>query len=207
MSKKYFIVDDHSMLRSGIISWISDHSDWECIGDAENHEEAFLKLTALEKNGILTQTSILISDINFNGENSGFEFIQKVHKNYPLLKIIVYSMFFSPNVMKQAINSGALGYISKNAKSEELLNCLETVANGSSYLEKSLVQNYMHYTDIIDALTKREVMVVQLLIQHKTNDEIAEILGIKKRSVENYISSIYEKIGVMDRAELIKKLS
>lgn len=205
MEKRYFIVDDHSMLRSGIINWISENSDWKCVGDAETHEEAYEKLEENLKNN--TFPDILISDINFNGENSGFSFIKSIHEKYTNLKITVYSMFFSPGVMKESITCGASGYISKNAKSEELLVCMDSILNGKIYLEQNLVQNYMRYTNIIDALTKREVVVVGYLLQHKSNDEIAKSLGLKKRSVENYISSIYEKIGVMDRAELIAKLS
>lgn len=109
--------------------------------------------------------------------------------------------------MKESFISGASGYISKNAKTEELLNCMNTVIAGKSYIEKGLVQNYVNYTSIIDSLTKREADVAGLLVQYKSNDEIAEILGLKKRSVENYISSIYEKLGVIDRNSLIDKLS
>jgi len=205
MEKKYFIVDDHSMLRSGIIGWISENSDWKCIGDAENHQEAYLKLAECSQNNNLPD--ILISDINFNGENTGFDFIKDIRSKYPDLKITVYSMFFSPGTMKESITSGASGYISKNAKSEELLKCMDSILEGNIYLEQNLVQNYMRYTNIIDALTKREAIVVGYLLQHKSNDEISKILGLKKRSVENYISSIYEKIGVTDRTELIAKLS
>lgn len=205
MAKKYFIADDHSMLRRGIIGWISDHSDWECIGDAETHEEAFSKLEECYRNKNIPD--IFISDINFNGDNTGFDLIKKIGELYPEIKITVYTMFFSPSIMKEAISNGAKGYISKNAKSDELIKCMETVLAGGTYLEESLVQNYMKYTNIIDALTKREVMVVSLLLDHKSNDEIADVLGIKKRSVENYISSIYEKIGVIDRTDLISKLS
>lgn len=205
MSKNYFIVDDHEMLRTGIIGWISENSDFQCIGDAGTLQDALSVLDELAKKNDLPD--ILISDINFNGENSGFDLIGQVREKFPKIKIVVYSMFFSPSIMKESISRGASGYISKNAKTEELINCMNSVLKGGSYLEKNLVQNYVNYTNIIDSLTKREVVVVSLLLEHKSNDEIADILGLKKRSIENYISSIYEKVGVIDRNELIAKLS
>lgn len=205
MANSYYIVDDHEMLRSGIIGWLNDNSDFKYVGDSGTIEETMETFSQLEKTDTLPD--ILISDINFNGENSGFNLISQVHEKYPQIKIVVYSMFYSPNVMKEAVQNGANGYISKNAKTEELLNCMNTVLTGNNYLEKNLVQNYINYTSIIDSLTKREVAVVRLLLEHKSNDEISEALQIKKRSVENYISSIYEKIGVADRSSLIAKLS
>ncbi|MCQ2240679.1 response regulator transcription factor [Treponema sp.] len=205
MANSYFIVDDHEMLRSGIIGWLKDNTDYTCLGDAGTLEAAMDSLVQLKKNATLPD--ILISDINFNGENSGFNLIAQVREKYPEIKIVVYSMFYSPNVMKEAVLRGASGYISKNAKTEELVNCMNTVLTGNNYLEKNLVQNYINYTNIIDSLTKREAVVVSLLLEHKSNDEIADALEIKKRSVENYISSIYEKIGVIDRSSLIAKLS
>lgn len=205
MANSYFIVDDHEMLRSGIIGWLKDNTDYICFGDSGTLQTAMDTLVQLEEKATLPD--ILISDINFNGENSGFNLIAQVHEKYPQIKIVVYSMFYSPNVMKEAVLRGANGYISKNAKTEELVNCMNTVLTGNNYLEKNLVQNYINYTNIIDSLTKREAVVVSLLLEHKSNDEIADVLQIKKRSVENYISSIYEKIGVIDRTSLIAKLS
>lgn len=205
MAKTYFIVDDHEMLRVGITGWLKDNSDFTCLEDAGTLQDALESLDKYAKAGTLP--SILISDINFSGENAGFDLIRLVHEKYPAIKIIVYSMFFSPNVMKEAFINGASGYISKNAKTEELLNCMNTVMAGDSYIEKGLVQNHVNYNSIIDSLTKREADVARFLVQRRSNDEIAELLGLKKRSVENYISSIYEKLGVFDRNALIAKLS
>ncbi len=205
MAKTYLIVDDHEMLRNGIIGWLKDNSDFSCMGEAGTLPDVMEILNGCIKTECFPD--VIISDINFSGENTGFELIRQVNQKYPAIKIIVYSMFFSPNVMKESFISGASGYISKNAKTEELLNCMNTVIAGKSYIEKGLVQNYVNYTNIIDSLTKREADVAGLLVQYKSNDEIAEILGLKKRSVENYISLIYEKIGVVDRSSLIAKLS
>ena len=193
------------MLRNGIIGWLKDNTDYTCLGDAGTLEAAMDTLVQLEKKATLP--NILISDINFNGENSGFNLITQVREKYPQIKIVVYSMFYSPNVMKEAVLRGACGYISKNAKTEELVNCMNTVLTGNNYLEINLVQNYINYTNILDSLTKREAVIVSLLLEHKSNDEIADELQLKKRSVENYISSIYEKIGVNNRTALIEKLS
>lgn len=114
--------------------------------------------------------SVVISDLNFYGKDTGFELVKRFHELYPQQKIIVYSMFFAPGIVQNAIQSGACGYVSKNASSNELLACME-----------------------------------KALLRHLSNDEIAEKMNLKKRAVENYISAIYEKTNIIDRAELIRR--
>lgn len=94
MANSYFIVDDHEMLRSGIIGWLKDNTDYICFGDSGTLQTAMDTLVQLEEKATLPD--ILISDINFNGENSGFNLIAQVHEKYPQIKIVVYSMFYSP---------------------------------------------------------------------------------------------------------------
>ena len=149
--------------------------------------------------------ALIISDLNFYGEDTGFELVKKIHTLYPQLKIIVYSMFFAPGIVENAIQNGASGYVSKNASSDELLLCMEKVFSGEIYIQNELVQNLEKFNSFTDALTRREKDVMNLLLRHFSNDEIAEALNSKKRAVENYISAIYEKTSINDKAELIKR--
>ncbi len=203
MRKTFYIIDDHEMLRSGTKSWIMGHSDWICQGDSGTHEQAYSDFERMDKEGGLP--SILICDLNFYGENTGFEFMEKIHELYPSVKIIVYSMFFAAGMVQTAMDSGASGYISKNANSDELLKCMDKVIAGEDFIQDELQTRLIKYNKITDALTHREKAVMELLLRRLSNDEIANQLNIKKRAVENYISVIYEKTGVNDRAELVLK--
>jgi len=203
MCKTFYIIDDHEMLRVGTSSWLTSNSDWKCCGSAGTHEQAFADFESMAGQGLLP--SLLICDLNFYGENTGFDFISKIHTLYPEVKIIVYSMFFAAGIVQSAVNSGAGGYVSKNASCAELLEGMEKVFAGETFIQEELQPNLIKYYSFTDALTRREKEVMELLIRRYSNDEIANQLGIKKRAVENYISLIYEKTGVNDRSELIER--
>ena len=203
MSKTFYIIDDHEMLRVGTSGWLTSNSDWKCCGSAGTHEQAFADFESMAGQGHLP--SLLICDLNFYGENTGFDFISKIHTLYPEVKIIVYSMFFAAGIVQSAVNSGAGGYVSKNASCAELLEGMEKVLGGEVFIQEELQPNLIKYYSFTDALTRREKEVMELLIRRYSNDEIANELGIKKRAVENYISLIYEKTGVNDRSELIER--
>ena len=201
MCKTFYILDDHEMLRVGTSSWLTSNSDWKCCGSAGTHEQAFTDFESMAGQGVLP--SLLICDLNFYGENTGFDFISKIHTLYPEVKIIVYSMFFAAGIVQSAVSSGAGGYVSKNASCAELLEGMEKVLGGEVFIQEELQQNLIKYYNFTDALTRREKEVMDLLLRRLSNDEIANELGIKKRAVENYISLIYEKTGVNDRSELL----
>ena len=201
MCKTFYILDDHEMLRVGTSSWLTSNSDWKCCGSAGTHEQAFADFESMAGQGVLP--SLLISDLNFYGENTGFDFISKIHTLYPEVKIIVYSMFFAAGIVQSAVNSGAGGYVSKNAFCAELLEGMEKVLGGEVFIQEELQPNLIKYYNFTDALTHREKEVMDLLLRRLSNYEIANALGIKKRAVENYISLIYEKTGVNDRSELL----
>lgn len=201
MNKTFYIVDDHEMLRIGTSGWLTSNSDWICEGNSDTHEQAFTDFEVLAQAGRLP--SILISDLNFYGENTGFDFIKSFHALYPDVKIVVYSMFFAAGMVQSAIKNGAQGYVSKNASCAELLSCMEKVLAGEVFIQAELQTSLIKYNSFTDALTRREKEVMELLLRRCTNDQIADQLGIKKRAVENYISLIYEKTGVNDRNELL----
>lgn len=202
MQKTFYIIDDHEMLRLGTASYIEKISEWKSLGSAGDIPKALSDLEFLSKNGGLP--GIIICDLIFYGENLGFDFVRQTTSLYPEQKIIVYSMFFAPGIVHNAIQNGASGYISKNASSDELLLCMEKVLAGENFIQNNLQQKLESYNSFIDALTRREKEVMDLLLQNLSNEQIAVSLSIKKRAVENYISSIYEKTGINDKTKLIK---
>lgn len=209
MSKNFFIVEDHSLMRHGITTWLTENSEWKCSGSAENITDALTKISELSVNSE-NFPSIIITDINLNDdyENySGLQLIEEILKLYPSIKCICYSMFKSPGIIQMAFSTGALGYISKNAGEKELLTAMEQVYLGNEYVEKNLIQAVFTYNSEISSLTKRERNVLNLIIRHKTNEEIAKILGVQKRAVETYTSRIYDKMGCENRHALIDKFN
>lgn len=201
MTKTFFIIEDHSLMRHGIATWLSNNTDWECVGTAENKDEAISKLSSLS-----VLPAVIITDINLGSDSddySGINLIKEACKTFPDTKCICYSMFKSPGLIKMAMDSGALGYVSKNAGEKELLECMEQAFMGNKYVEKSLNQAVITYNNEVSSLTKREQSVLDLIIQHKSNEDISRILGVQKRAVETYTSRLYDKTGCANRQELI----
>ncbi len=203
MEKTLFLIDDHAMLRRGIIGWFNDNSNWKCIGDAGTKDDALSLLEKLNEDEKLP--SVIITDINMNGQESGVEIMKEVKEKYPSVKLIAYSMYTSPGIIQKSILSGCEGYVSKTNDETGLLTCIESVFSGQQYIEPGLVVSLVSYNNAVSALTKREQQVFELLLKRKSNTEISEELNLKRHAVENYISFIYEKIGCMDRNDLLRK--
>ncbi len=203
MEKSFYIIDDHEMLRVGTAAYIAAHSDWSCIGSFGDGDSALADLERHARAGTLP--AVIICDLNFYGEDSGFALVKHLHILYPELRIIVYSMFFASGIVQNAIQDGARGYVSKIASSDELLCCMEHVLAGEVFIQVELQEKLEQFNSFADALTRREKEVMDLLVRRLSNEQIAEALQLKRRAVENYISSIYDKIGVKDRVELMKR--
>ena len=201
--KTFYIIDDHEMLRLGTADYIKKNSDWICAGSGGSGQVGLSDIKALADQK--APPALVICDLNFYGQDSGFELVKTLRELYPQIKVVVYSMFFSPGAVQSAIAGGASGYVSKNASSDELILCMEKALAGETYVQKELQQKLENFNSFIDALTQREKDVMALLLRRFSNDQIAEELDIKKRAVENYISSIYDKTGINDKAELIKR--
>ena len=204
MDKTFYIIEDHDMLRWGTISYIQNKSSWKCLGDSKLPEKAISDLESFAR--IDRLPGIVISDLNFKDEDSGFDLVKQMHGLYPNLKIIVFAMYSAPGYVQSAIRSGANGYISKDATSDELIDCMEQVLTGNQFVQNGLRQKLEVYSSSLDALTKREKEVLNLLLMKKSNDQIAESMGLRRRAVENYMSNIREKTN-LTRAELLKKFS
>ena len=114
-------------------------------------------------------------------------------------------MFKGAGIVEQAVAAGAVGYVSKNADLEVLLQAMEKAGDGSFFMEESLTSDYVVYTNLYHSLTKRERELTGLFFQHKTEEEIASLMGITERAVDNYMTRILSKLGVSSKKEMIHK--
>ena len=114
-------------------------------------------------------------------------------------------MFDTTGFVLQAKDSGAKGYISKVAKEEELAHCLEIVQSGGTYIEQYMAEAQNKIDSIVSVLSKQKRNIFEAILQEKSNKEICDELFISPRTVENYTSRLYAKIGVKNREELIER--
>ena len=203
MNNIIYIVDDHIMLREGIKHWLETNTSWKVAKSFSSNKEC------LDELGKATETApdypeIIIVDVQIT-EDSGFALVREITKSWPKIKCIIYSMYDTTGYVLEAKDCGAKAYISKVAQSEEILKCLEIVKNGGTYLEERLIEAQNKLENVISVLTKQERRLFEAILQGKTNEQIQNEFFLSKTTVETYTSRLYDKIDVIDRADLISR--
>ncbi len=204
---RVFIAEDHKIVRDGIRHMLENESDFTLVGEAENGAEAVEKLREAE-------VDVLIVDINMP-EMNGIELTKYVTEKYPDTKVMVLSMLDNENYIKQAVASGAIGYVSKTNGKEELLNAIRTVAAGEFFISHKLSINLIKGNRTISFLTEegkrlelelsaREVEILNLIAEGYTNEEIADKTFTSKRTIETHRRNMIEKTKTRNTASLIK---
>ena len=201
MKNVVYIVDDHNMVRNGLKAWLENHTQWRVEKDFASSSECLECLEGLSETAL---PEIIIVDVQLINE-TGFSLVKQITQKWPQIKCVMYSMYDTTGFVLQAKDSGAKGYISKAAKEEELAHCLEVVQNGGTYMEQYMSEAQNKIDSIVSVLSKQERIIFEALLQEKSNKQICDELFISPRTVENYTSRLYSKIGVKNRDELIEK--
>lgn len=200
---KVSIIEDHHDFRKGLAQLLQAANGFECLDAFISAEEGIEQLTGMEE--------ILLLDINLP-KMSGVEAIPFIKEKFPDLKIIMLTMLDDDDTILQAIVSGANGYLLKKTKPENILKSLKECKNGGSPMTGSiaskvltLFKKYIPQKNNDYALTKREVEVLDLLVEGFDNHAIADKLFISFDTVRNHIRHIYEKLQVHSKSQAVVK--
>ena len=200
MCIRVMLVDDHTLIREGIKQLLEFDGFTEVIDQASDGAECLEKLQYV-------QTDILLLDINMPNVN-GIEVLEEIKKKDIPVKVLMLTVHSEAEYIIQAVDNGANGYILKNSGSEELKKAIQSVMEGDSYIQPSLIPSLnsrLVNRDIdkekIAALTKRELEILTQIAGGMFNKEIAMNLNISERTVKNHISNIFKKIDVSDRTQ------
>lgn len=188
------IVEDHPVVRSGIRMLLTEEGDIEVLAEASNGREA---LACLEK----MSPDLLLLDISMP-EVNGLEVTQHVREKYPTMPILILTMHEDERYFFQLLRAGATGYIVKGAAPNDLVSAVRAVAAGQAYLYPSLARLLAKEPDTV--LSARELEVLQLTAQGLTAREVGKKLAISSNTVERHRANIMSKLGVSNRAELIR---
>ena len=196
---KIFIVDDHQMIIEGLNSLLHNEDCIELVGSANSAERSlqFLKSHTCD---------VILMDINLP-ETSGIELCAMITKTYPLVKIIALSTFNQGSYVRNMMQSGANGYLLKNADKHEILKAIQTVINGNKYLTIEAEKALRYENDLqnkLPKLTKREKEVLNLVANGLTNHQISEKLFISTDTVDSHRKNLHSKLNVNNTAMLIK---
>ena len=197
MNTKLFIVDDHYMVIEGIRSLLQHESNVIWSGYARN---AAICLAELRNQ----QPDVILMDINLP-DKSGIDLCKEVKTLYPAIKIIGLSTFNQQSFIKKMLESGASGYILKNATKLEILTALEYVMKGGTYLNREVSQQLKQKTNIPFAiLTRREKEILELIAEGLTNVEIADRLFLSSTTIDTHRKNLLLKIGAKNSAAMVK---
>ncbi len=193
------LVDDHTIVRSGLRRLFAALPNAH-ISEATTGEEA-LTLARTER------PALIVLDLNLPGLG-GLELLRRVLAEHPDGRVIVLSMHAEALYATRALRMGAAGYLSKNASPEELLEAVQRVAGGGSYVEAEIAQTLAIRTakvgDPMEQLTERDLEIMRLLGDGQSLSNIAAALGVTSKKIANTCSQLKAKLGVARTADLVR---
>lgn len=202
---KVLIADDHAIVRTGLRSILLAEPTLQLVGEATGGYEA-VKLVA-ELN-----PDVLVLDISMP-DLDGISVTKQLKSLYPDLKILILTIHEDKALLREAVRSGASGYILKKAAEPDLIAAIQIVLRGDMYVDPSLVREIIadppgpinsHKNSIVEPLTPRETDVLKLIVQGYTNRQIGGELTISVRTVEGHRANLTSKLGLRNRVELVR---
>lgn len=198
------IVDDHPLFRKGICLYLEDNNDINLLKELENGEEA---ISFLEENS--DQVDVIIMDLQMPGMDGG-QATKEICRRWPEIKVLVLTSYGSWDKVYSLLNSGAVGYLLKDAKPDELVIAIKAVHAGGTYFGKEIALELLNRIEgkeepvaqeLIEPLTDRELDVLKLIGQGLGNSEIGEELHISNNTVKSHVSNIFQKLNVNSRTQ------
>lgn len=203
------IADDHPAVRYGVRSILQLENNMHVVGEAKSGEEV-LKMVAGNP------VDIVLLDISMPGK-SGMDTTRKLRRTHPKLKILAFSIYDEQHKVLSMLKSGADGYLLKAADSNEMVNAINAIMSGNSYISKEIADKVVYDVisgnmpstvaeapDEANALSKREEEILSMLANDNSYSEVAEKLHISRRTVDTHRYNISKKLGIKSLAGLIR---
>jgi two-component system response regulator NreC len=196
------LMDDHVVVREGLRALLERQDGIDVVAEAGSVSEAV---------GLEVDPDVIVADLVLPDER-GAEVVRRLKERHPDAAILVLSMVDNPTDVQLCLAAGARGYLLKETASTELVDAVRKVAGGEDYLQPSLGAALARWRDTpgrthvraTDDLSQREREVLRLIALGHTNAEIATMLYVSVRTVENHRASVMRKLGLRTRAELVR---
>ncbi|MBS4031110.1 MAG: response regulator transcription factor [Clostridiales bacterium] len=196
---RVLIVDDHAVVRVGLKALLELHDKFNVVGEAACGEDA------LEMAGTY-KPDVVVMDIRMPGMN-GIEACQELMAENPEVKVIMLTSYADDEAIYASIMAGASGYVLKQTDNNKLIEAIERVARGESLLDPHITGKVLSRMKSIATekqneakLSETEKKILVLIAEGKTNKEIAEAVFLAEKTVRNYVSKIFDKLNLSNRA-------
>ncbi|MBP1693860.1 MAG: nreC [Chloroflexi bacterium] len=204
MTIRILIADDHGVMRAGLHALLDSAPDITVLGEADSGE------SVLRMSGELLP-DIVLMDIGMP-DFDGIEATRRLRKQYSQMKVLILSVYEDQSLLQEAIRAGASGYVIKRAAGDELIDAVRAVSKGYMYIHPAITRLLINdlapaiesHPGEFETLTPRELEVMGYIIRGFTNRQIAEALFISVRTVEGHRASLFGKLGLKNRVELVE---
>jgi len=202
---RVMVVDDHGMVRKGLSTILRVKPDLTLVGEAGNGQEAVSMCERL-------QPDVILMDLVMP-EMGGVEATRIIRERWPTVQVIALTSFHEKELVREALQAGAIGYLLKNVTADDLADAIRNACAGRSTLAPEAIQSLIQLDNLSTAhaeaeaqtygLTAREREVLALMVQGLNNGTIAERLVVSRSTAKAHVSNILSKLGVSNRAEAI----
>ena len=200
------LADDHRIFRKGLKSLLSEKAYIEVLAEADDGDDALKKAAQYKPN-------LVIMDIGMP-KKDGVEATRQIKERFPETEVVILSMHAKKAYIDQVLKAGAKGYVLKDSDEDNLIAAINTVHNGGYYLDSPIADQVLSgyfggktkrdLQEQADPLSEREKEVLRLLAEGHSNQEVADILCISRKTVENHRANIVRKTGVQGQVGLTK---
>ncbi|MEW6735110.1 MAG: response regulator transcription factor [Acidobacteriota bacterium] len=204
---KVLIVDDHTLFRKGIRKLLESIEGTTIVGEAADGRDAIKKVSVLKPD-------VVLMDISMR-EMNGLEATREIRNTYPDTSVILLTMHDNEEHLKQSLEYGAAGYLLKDASAQELYLAIEAASRGETYLSpavsRKMINKFLQVNQQpeaqerpLSALSRRELEILRLLAEGKSNKVIADELCISIKTVEKHRTNIMQKLEIHNIVDLVK---
>jgi len=196
---RILLVDDHTMVRRGLVTFLKVFDDLQLAGEAENGAEAIQRCAEI-------MPDVVLMDMAMPGMD-GVSATRTIRQQFPIIQVIALTSFKEGELIRRALEAGAIGYLLKDVSADDLARAIRAAHAGRATLSpevaQALVQNAHQPPAPGQDLTEREREVLTLMIEGLNNTQIAGRLSVSPSTIKSHVSNILSKLGVASRTEAV----